>query len=73
MGCNILYPLNALQLKALNRLKNLEWEPTFIQCMDSTWHNRNWSWSQVFKCCYNSNASNSNSRMEILTILSQKC
>lgn len=73
MGCNILYPLNALQLKALNRLKNLEWEPTFIQCMDSTWHNRNWSWSQVSIYCYNSNASNSNSRMEILTILSQKC
>lgn len=72
MGCNILYPLNAFQPKALNKLKNLEWEPTFVLCMDGTWHSGNQSLSQVSMCCYNSNNFNNNLRMEILTFLGQK-
>lgn len=73
MSCNILYPLKAFQPKALNKLKDLEWEPAFVLCVDGTWHKGSQSLSQVPMCCYNSNTTNNmNSRMEILTFLGQK-
>jgi len=72
MSCNILYPREAFQPKALNKLKDLEWESAFVLCADGTWHNGNQSLSQVPMCCYNSNTNNKNSRMEILTCLGQK-
>lgn len=72
MSCNILYPLKAFQLKALNKLKDLEWEPAFVLCAECTWHNGSQSSSQVPMCCYNNTNNKKNSRMEILTLRVRK-
>lgn len=72
MSCNILYPFKAFQPKALNKLKDLEWEPAFVLCVDGTWHHGSQSLSQVPTCCYNT-TNNKNGKMEIiLTFLGQK-